>query len=68
MTVLGGVIDPDYDQEWKVILLNTGKEPLVVNVGDRIAQVIFLTTLHTVIGDVETLDSNRVGGLGSTGN
>ena len=38
--VLAGVIDRDYAKEIKVILLNTGKEPVTLKQGDRIAQLI----------------------------
>jgi len=39
--VLGGVIDPDYTGEVKVILVNLGQEPFDVKVGDKVAQIIF---------------------------
>ena len=35
-----GVIDADYRGEVGVILFNFGKEDFVVNMGDRIAQLI----------------------------
>ena len=40
IAVGGGVIDPDYDGEIKVILFNHGDEDFVVNPGDRIAQIV----------------------------
>ena len=36
IAVGGGVIDPDYDGEVKVILFNHGDEDFIVNPGDRI--------------------------------
>ena len=36
-----GVIDADYRGEVGVILFNFGKEDFVVNMGDKIAQLIF---------------------------
>lgn len=38
--VLAGVIDADYRGNIKCILLNTGKDVFVYNIGDRIAQII----------------------------
>ena len=40
IAVGGGVIDPDYDGEIKVILFNHGDEDFVVNPGGRIAQIV----------------------------
>jgi len=40
ISVMGGVIDCDYRGEIMVILHNSGTEPLVINRGDRIAQII----------------------------
>ena len=36
-----GVIDSDYRGEIGVILFNFGNEEFIVNMGDRIAQLIF---------------------------
>src|ERR1700756_3127541 len=36
-----GTIDSDYRGEIKVILVNLGKEPQVIQHGDRIAQMVF---------------------------
>jgi dUTP pyrophosphatase len=38
--VMGGVIDPDYRGEIFVLLRNSGDQPFVVRIGDRIAQII----------------------------
>lgn len=67
-----GVIDADYyGGHIKVLLRNEGTEPLVVKVGDRIAQGVFHKFL-VADDDNETEKSDRdngteVGGLGSTG-
>lgn len=38
--VMGGVIDPDYEGEIKVILINHSSQDFEVAAGDRIAQII----------------------------
>ncbi len=70
ITVLAGVIDSDYDQEWKVVLHNAGKYPFVINIGDRIAQAVFLNHLEVAPYDKEAIvevGDMRIGGFGSTG-
>jgi dUTP pyrophosphatase len=72
VTVLGGLIDADYRKEWMVILLNTGKNPVIFNRGDKITQVVFIQLPQIIVGVEEgaecTLkDELRTGGLGSTG-
>lgn len=64
-----GVIDPDYDKEWGVVLVTDGVEAYQVNAGDRIGQVIFLPLyLIEVVGEgVEVLGVEREFGFGSTG-
>lgn len=67
--VLAGVIDEDYRGEIGVILINLGQEDKVVNVGDKIAQLIFENCYRAdfeVVTDLD--DTNRgAGGFGSTG-
>ena len=36
---IGGIIDTDYRGEWKIIIVNSGKDDYIVNPGDKIAQV-----------------------------
>ena len=66
-----GIIDADYynneGNEGHVLikLENTGKEPLPIKIGDRIAQGIFIK--YGVIDDEEEINEERKGGLGSTG-
>ena len=36
---IGGIIYTDYRGEWKIILVNSGKEDYVIHPGDKIAQV-----------------------------
>ena len=59
---LGGIIDCDYEDEFMVILHNTGKDTFRFHKGDRIAQLL--------VGSYKSLDKPskvRVGGFGSTG-
>jgi dUTP pyrophosphatase len=67
-----GVIDADYRGVVKVLLINNGTEPFKVNVGDRVAQMIFeriedTSFLTCKVG--ESLDETvrGSGGFGSTG-
>ena len=68
--VLAGVIDSDYRGDIGVILFNTDSNlDFLVNVGDRIAQII-IEKCHSVNWEtVETLDSTvrSEGGFGSSG-
>jgi dUTP pyrophosphatase len=64
-----GTIDSDYRGEVKVILINLGNEPFIVNNGDRIAQMVFKNIVRGIWEVVETLpETDRgEGGFGSTG-
>ena len=65
-----GTVDAGYRGEIKVALINHDLvEPLVLNRGDRIAQLVIQRVEHAVFVDVEDLpDSSRgAGGYGSTG-
>lgn len=65
-----GLIDSDYQGEIGVILQNSGKEPLVVAPGDRIAQLMFVPILQVKLDYVEefsTKTERGAGGFGSTG-
>ena len=64
-----GVIDSDYRGELGVILFNFGEEDFIVNMGDRIAQLIFEKIKTPQIKDVQSLEETRRGnrGYGSTG-
>lgn len=68
----GGVIDPDYTSEIKVILFNHDpKQSFVIRPGYRIAQLILehASTPEVVEVDEIFVDSERgAGGFGSTGN
>ncbi len=61
-----GIIDEDYDQEIKVILMNLGVIPILINKGDRIAQLV-LSRYETGLDSGEEDFQRRDGGFGSTG-
>ena len=64
-----GTIDSDYRGELKVILQNSGSQPVTIARGDRIAQVVFAKYEVPELVDVtELAESVRgPGGFGSTG-
>ena len=64
-----GTIDADYRGEIKVILVNLGGEPLMIQPGDRIAQLIIAPVARAALVEVEELaTSDRDdGGFGHTG-
>ena len=63
-----GTIDPGYRGEIRVILLNLGREPYTVHVGDRIAQMIVARYEAVEWLEGELAESRRgAGGFGSSG-
>jgi dUTP pyrophosphatase len=64
-----GTIDSDYRGEVKVILFNFGKEPFVINRGDRIAQMVISSVVRATFVERDNLDdtSRGEGGFGHTG-
>lgn len=65
-----GVIDEDYVQETKIIVLNTSDEIMKIYHGDRIAQGELVKYEQAQIEETweaPEQKSNRVGGFGSTG-
>ncbi|SDB51227.1 dUTP diphosphatase [Bauldia litoralis] len=71
VTVLNapGTIDADYRGEVKVILINHGSDPFVVERGMRIAQLVIAPVTPVDFREVEDLSSTDrgAGGFGSTG-
>jgi dUTP pyrophosphatase len=69
LTILGGIIDNGYRGEWGVILYNTGKDAVVVQPGDRVAQVVFKRYETLSVSWVDSLSgSDRgEGAYGSSG-
>ena len=66
---LGGVIDPGYRGEWKAIMINLGKEKIVLEKGHRIAQGLILPLAPVLISEVDELGQTERGasGFGSSG-
>src|ERR1700761_2458844 len=64
-----GTIDEDYRGEIAVIVLNTGREPFVVERGTRIAQAVLAPVSRAEWQEVDALDVTvrAAGGFGSTG-
>jgi len=72
VTVLNapGTIDEGYRGEVKVILINHGASPFVVEPGMRIAQLVIAPVLRVSVEEIGDLSSTQrgEGGFGSTGN
>lgn len=64
-----GVIDSDYRGPIIVALHNDSDQPVLVNVGERIAQFVLMPKLDIDFEEVEELNSTErgEGGFGSTG-
>ena len=58
-----GVVDQDYKDEIKVMLLNLSGSDVTINKGDRIAQLVPMKYVPFVF---EVKQSDRKGGFGST--
>lgn len=64
-----GTIDADYRGEVKVLLINHGQEPFVIQRGERIAQMVFQLVPNVQMKTVTELDETvrGIGGFGHTG-
>jgi dUTP pyrophosphatase len=71
LTVLNspGTIDSDYIGEVKVILYNSGDSDVVINHGDRIAQLVICPVVQALFSTVNKLEETErdPAGLGTTG-
>lgn len=71
ITVLNspGTIDSDYRGEIGVLLINLSDTPFVINVGERIAQMVVARHEQAELIEVEELDDTErgAGGYGHTG-
>ena len=67
---LVGLIDPDYTGPIMVSAWNRGTSPMVLNPGDRFAQMMFVPVIRPVLRPVQDfsgLSKRGAGGFGSTG-
>lgn len=66
-----GVIDADYQGHWYVSAWNRGQQiDIVINPGDRLAQVVFVPVVHPefcIVHDFSDPTERGAGGYGSTG-
>jgi dUTP pyrophosphatase len=71
ITVLNtpGTIDADYRGEIKIILINHGNKPFIVEPGMRIAQLVLAQVLraHFVLSEELNSTHRGIGGFGHTG-
>jgi dUTP pyrophosphatase len=64
-----GTIDADYRGEVKVLLINLGQEPFVINRNERIAQMVFQLVPAVALQEAAELPETvrGAGGFGHTG-
>lgn len=64
-----GVVDSDYRGEVRVLLFNQGSSDFVVNIGDRIAQLVLERVYTPAVQQTDNLEESvrGAGGFGSTG-
>ena len=71
ITVLNapGTIDEDYRGEVKVALVNLGQEPVLIEPGMRVAQLVVAPVVQAAITEVDVLEQTErgSGGFGHTG-
>ena len=66
---MGGVFDAGYRGEYKIQLINLGKEPAAIEKGQKIAQLVLFPVAIAELREVEQLSatSRGTGNFGSTG-
>ena len=64
-----GTIDSDYRGEIAILLINWGEKPVIIERGDRIAQLVISKAYHAEFIESEYLDNTTRGngGFGHTG-
>lgn len=69
LKVFGGIIDPGYRGEIKVVLWNLSNSDVSLQAGDRIAQLLLMPVMTPVVKEVRELDctERNQGGFGSSG-
>ena len=66
---LVGLIDSDYQGQVFVSCWNRGSEPFTINIGERIAQMVFVPVVQVAFEQVTDFDESHrgEGGFGHTG-
>ena len=59
-----GTIDSDYRGEVVVLLVNLSQQPVVVQPGDRVAQMVIAPVLQAAVEEVAELSNTQRGGGG----
>lgn len=69
LTCLAGVVDSGYRGEVGVVVLNTSKNPISIEKGDRIAQMLIQEIKQAKIKEVKSLSVTKrgKGGFGASG-
>lgn len=64
-----GTLDADYRGELMILLINHGREPVRIEPGERIAQMVIAPVVQAELIEVTELDETArgSGGFGSTG-
>ena len=64
-----GTIDQQYRGECKIVLMNSGQKPYVINRGDRIAQLAVKKVYDVIFTEVDVINATDRGekGFGSSG-
>jgi dUTP pyrophosphatase len=62
-----GLVDEDYNKQVFVSCWNRSNEPFVINLGDRIAQMMFVPVIKPTFEIVDGFDDNGRGGFGHSG-
>ncbi len=65
-----GIFDEDYagnDDEYQIILYNFTDNPVAVERGDRVVQIVVIPYAKVNITEVDTMELPNRGGIGSTG-
>jgi len=61
---LVGLIDSDYQGEVFISCWNRGCEPFTIEVGERIAQMVFVPVVQVTLQQVDTFEASARGGGG----
>jgi dUTP pyrophosphatase len=70
ITIKGGVIDPDFQGEIKLIIQNSGKEAFELHPKMKIAQLLFIKFCcpsPLIVDEFSSFSDRKDKGIGSTG-